>query len=430
MGGKDNSASAVPRGSGMDTRLVALDALRGIAVMGILTMNIIAFALPENAYIAPGLAGAGAAKSGDTASWLTAFVLFDGKMRGLFSLLFGASLYLIAQRADRGEGHAASVHYNRMVWLGLFGALHFFLIWWGDILFLYAVIGCLAFMMKDAETKTLIVTALAVYAIGMALMCLSLAALFTIEAAAQAPDASAASIEKLRGFLAGFSDATAQQEIAVYRSDYGQILHYRLGLYWRPLSMLMQSGTETFPLMLLGMAGLRSGFISGQWAGRRYWQVVAYLLVPGLLVYAVLGYLAWRSDFDPILSLNVVAGWSMLPRLMTTLGYAALFLLLIRALAGTGLLDRLAAAGRAAFTNYLGTSILMTSIFYGYGLDLFARVSRPTLWLFVLGAWVLMLAWSKPWLDRFHYGPLEWLWRSLARRALQPMRRKTAAIQT
>ncbi|MFN2258969.1 MAG: DUF418 domain-containing protein, partial [Parasphingopyxis sp.] len=81
---------------------------------------------------------------------------------------------------------------------------------------------------------------------------------------------------------------------------------------------------------------------------------------------------------------------------------------------------------RAAFTNYLGTSIVMTTIFYGYGLGLYGEVGRIELYLFVLGAWALMLLWSKPWLDRFRFGPLEWLWRSLARMELQPMRKQRA----
>jgi uncharacterized protein len=90
------------------------------------------------------------------------------------------------------------------------------------------------------------------------------------------------------------------------------------------------------------------------------------------------------------------------------------------------LVDRIAAAGRAAFTNYLGSSILMTSLFYGYGAGLFGELSRAQLWLAVLPMWALMLLWSKPWLDRYRYGPFEWLWRSLARGAFQPMRRESA----
>ena len=91
--------------------------------------------------------------------------------------------------------------------------------------------------------------------------------------------------------------------------------------------------------------------------------------------------------------------------------------------ARTRLWPRVAAAGRAAFSNYLGTSIIMTTIFYGYGIGLFGEVSRSGLWMFVIGAWVIMLSWSEPWLKRFHYGPLEWLWRSFARGEIQTFRR-------
>ncbi|MDQ4086972.1 MAG: DUF418 domain-containing protein, partial [Pseudomonadota bacterium] len=94
------------------------------------------------------------------------------------------------------------------------------------------------------------------------------------------------------------------------------------------------------------------------------------------------------------------------------------------------LVERIGAAGRAAFTNYLGTSILMTTLFYGYGLGLFGSMSRVELWLVVLPTWALMLLWSKPWLDRFRYGPLEWLWRSLARGRLEPIRRALPATRT
>ena len=116
-------------------------------------------------------------------------------------------------------------------------------------------------------------------------------------------------------------------------------------------------------------------------------------------------------------------GWSIPARVVCTVGHAALAVLLVERFAGTALVARIAAAGRMAFTNYLMTSIVMTTIFYGYGLGLFGHVARAEVYLFVLGMWTLMLAWSKPWLDRFVYGPFEWLWRSLSRGELQPMMR-------
>jgi uncharacterized protein len=107
------------------------------------------------------------------------------------------------------------------------------------------------------------------------------------------------------------------------------------------------------------------------------------------------------------------------------LATAALIILLTRR--GGALVERIAAAGRTAFTNYLGTSILMTTLFYGYGGGFYGSLSRAELWIPVLAIWALMLLWSKHWLDRFDYGPLEWLWRSLSRGSLQPMRKAAAA---
>ena len=106
-------------------------------------------------------------------------------------------------------------------------------------------------------------------------------------------------------------------------------------------------------------------------------------------------------------------------------GYAALIILLTRNLGW--LAQRIAAAGRCAFSNYLGTSIIATFVFYGWGLGYYGYAERWQAWLLVPTVWVLMLLWSKPWLARFHYGPLEWVWRSLARGKLQPMRKRPRA---
>ena len=176
--------------------------------------------------------------------------------------------------------------------------------------------------------------------------------------------------------------------------------------------------------MMLGMAMKKNGFLAGNWERPAYHRWINRLLPAGLLASALLGAIAWAGDFNPIYMLANFFAWSAIPRLMVTIGYAALLILWIRNLSGSAFLDRVVATGRAAFTNYLGTSVIMTTIFYGYGFGLFGHVSRPALWLFVLGAWAVMLLWSKPWLARFQYGPLEWLWRSLARMELQPMRRR------
>ncbi len=104
---------------------------------------------------------------------------------------------------------------------------------------------------------------------------------------------------------------------------------------------------------------------------------------------------------------------------------AALIIIVSRS--GGAFAGRIAAAGRAAFTNYLGTSIVMTTLFYGYGIGLFGQLSRAELWIPVVAMWAVMLLWPKPWLERYRYGPLEWVWRSLARGQLQPMRKPATA---
>lgn len=403
-------------------RLVTLDALRGFAVMGILAMNIIAFAMPEMAYLTP-LASV-PRSAADEAAWLFSFVLVDGKMRGLFSLLFGASMLLIADRAAANGESAARVHYRRMVWLALFGLAHFFFIWFGDILFLYAIVGCIAFGARAWEPRRLIKWAVGVYLFGMIMLGLVFGAMLFLQIMAERPDAPAEIAQAYQNMMADPSLSTdGAEQLALYQGGYGAIVAHRLGEWMIPLVMVVQTIWETLPLMWLGMALFKNGFLTGALPADQY-RRWAWRLVPAGLVLTLAVAMAVRTlDYSVIASLNALFSWSMIPRLMLTIGYAALLLLAIQALAGTGLLARVTAAGQAAFTNYLGTSIVMTTIFYGYGLGLYGTVERAWLWLFVIGMWALMLLWSKPWLAHYRYGPLEWLWRCLARGKVQQLRR-------
>ena len=133
--------------------------------MGILAMNIAAFALPFAAYSNP---VAGGPVSGiDLGTWFFNFVLIDSKMRGLFSMLFGASTLLVIESAASGNRSAAGAHYSRMIWLGIFGLLHFYLIWFGDILFLYAMCGLLLFAFRNLSVKALTIWAIAFFVVGI-----------------------------------------------------------------------------------------------------------------------------------------------------------------------------------------------------------------------------------------------------------------------
>jgi uncharacterized protein len=406
----------------LEQRHISLDAMRGFAVMGILAMNIIGFAMPEWAYVTP--AAYGGDNVADRAAWLFSFVLIEGKMRGLFSLLFGASMMLVVDRATAKGENAAHVHYRRMAWLALFGLAHYFFIWFGDILFLYAIVGMIAFQFRDWSPERLIKTALIIFALGLAIWGLQFGGLQLWQFIATRPDATADMARQYREMMASPDFAmNIAPDLALHRGSYAAIVADKLNDWSAPFTNVLMSVGETLPLMMIGMAMNKNGFITGNRDAADY-RAWAMRLVPvGLLL--TCGVAAWMAamDFDRVTALAIFFFWGAIPRMMLTIGYAAVFILMIGQFRHHPAMGRVAATGRAAFSNYLGTSIVMTTMFYGYGLGLFGDVGRAGLWVFVLSAWAVMLLWSKPWLMKFHYGPLEWLWRSLARGKMQPMRR-------
>ena len=398
-------------------RILTLDTVRGVAVMGILLLNIIAFAMPMPAYFNP--AAYGGATGIDLAVYLVNFILFDGKMRGLFSFLFGASMLLVIDRAEAKGESAARIHYTRMVWLLVFGLIHLWLIWWGDILSHYALIGMVAFLLRNLRVRTMIV-------IGLVLVFVELVVTGMIPmiiTMAQASPGNAEMQETLREMTKGFGVPPAAwitEQVALHRGGWLEIATQRFAdNKFMPLVGLFQFGWETLAYFLFGMAALRSGMLTGQWERRRYvkWAAIGFGI--SLPVYAALA--AWMTAQQfallPVTIATMVATVPVRP--LAVLGWASLIILLMHP--GGALTARFAAAGRMAFTNYLGTSLICTTIFYGYGLGWYGELSRAEVYLVVFAVWALMLLCSKPWLERFAYGPLEWLWRSLARGGFQPM---------
>lgn len=407
-----------------NVRYITLDALRGFAVMGILAMNIVAFDMPFMAYLNPAIHGGDS--GADLVSWFFSYIFFDGKMRGLFSLIFGASMMLIIERTELKGENAARIHFARMFWLALFGLAHFFFIWFGDILFLYASVGCVAFFFRNWYPELLMKWALIIYCVGFILLSGATGGMLYAQIQASQPEASAKQIKDYEDIIKSddFTSIGTNKELELYRSNYSAIVSHKLREQWtEPLTGVLQSMFETLSMMLIGMALLKNGFLIGQWDVSSYRKWALYGIGGGVAFSAIAAYGQYASGFNPVIVINTQVAWMMLPRLLMTIGYAAALILLIGKMDGGAILSRVVAAGQAAFTNYLGTSIVMTTIFYGYGLGLYGFVGRAQTWPFVLGAWVVMLLWSKPWLDRYRHGPLEWLWRSLARMKLQPMRR-------
>lgn len=409
------------------TRILTLDVVRGFAVMGILAANIIGFAMPQEFYLNP--AAMGTPSSSDLNAWLFSFLFVDGKMRGLFSLLFGASMLLVIERAEAANEASARVHFARMRWLLVLGLAHFYLIWFGDILALYAIAGMIAWFFHEQPPRALLRYAILLLLVQLLLFTALALHAHSASAAAAAPGASSAAIESWRQISDGFEIAGPRElgEIhALYRGDYGDILAYQFdAAALDPLVIALSYGFDTLAYMLLGMAALKTGFLSGAWSRHDYLRIATGGLALGLPASALL---AWAVISDHF-SAEAILGYSLaaatLVQALLVLAYAALAILIARL--NHPAIIRIAAAGRTALSNYLGTSILMVTLFYGYGFGLFGTMGRAELWLVVLPTWALMLLWSKPWLDRFRYGPFEWLWRSLARGRRQPMRKEVVA---
>ena len=398
-------------------RYITLDVIRGFAVMGILVMNIVAMGMPGYAYIDPSYYGG--ATGADLTAWSIAYAFADGKMRMLFTMLFGASLAITTDRAE----HPARTHYARMVTLLGFGMIHAWLIWYGDILVEYALVGMVLFWARRAPPSTLLLLAASLVLLEAGLSLAGRQADIALRAAAAAPDATAATRAAWTARAAQLMPPAAgiPAELAGFRGGFADVFAARV-----PMTTLFQ--TVFIPINFLGTTGIaafglalyRLGFLTGQWrAGTYRWLVAAGVVA--LLLYVPLVRAIVAAQWDS-LALTAFDKVSLTLRPFVALAYASALILWVRSGRARWLLDRFAAAGRMAFSNYLGTSIVATTIFYGYGLGLFGHLGRAQLYWVVLLIWVLILAWSKPWLARYRYGPLEWLWRSLARGELQPVR--------
>ena len=408
--------SAIPQ------RIVAIDTVRGVAVMGILLMNITAFAMPEAAYYNP--RAYGGAHGPDLTTWATLFVFVDGKMRGLFTVLFGASLLLVTDGAEAKGERPWLVHYSRMLWLLAFGVAHLLLIWWGDILHHYAILGGVAFLFRRLPPAKLAAIALCLVLIEQIWVVMLPIDVHLAVTQVAGGHPSAEALTAFRQFRDGFGvppAATIAAELAAYHGSYADAFAARLAVArTAPFTNLLFGWPETLGYMLAGMAALRSGYLTGKWSRPAYTRALRYGVGVGGAGTVLIAWWIWRQDFTiEAVVAGALAATTLLRPLMI-LGWIAAILLLMRP--GGALTRRVAAAGRMAFSNYLGTSVLCTALFYGHGLGWYGHLSRTELMPVVVVVWALMLLWSEPWLRHFRYGPLEWLWRSLARRRLQPMR--------
>lgn len=402
-------------------RVASLDLIRGVAVLGILAINMAGFAGPSLGTLSPNLP----VPSGfwNETAFAFGLVLFEGKMRALFAILFGASMALFVDRADTQGRDGDRLQARRLAWLLLFGAIHYYALWWGDILFAYGACGLLVLLLHRLPPRMLGGGAAALFvAVHLQGLLASLPMLDAEEAVrlGSATGEQAAAVARHQGYLA----AACAREMEQYTGGYLHILAIRLAdhPFW-PLAGVRDGFGEYVPFMTLGLLLQRSAFFAGAWPMRTMVLAGVGATSAGLAATLLSLDWLWERHFPPIAMDAALRYGLALPHLATAFGYLSLLVLATPWLGGTWLGRRLAAAGRMAFSNYLGTSLVSTAIFYGWGLGLFGRIEPGTQWLFTLLGWILMLGWSAPWLARWRRGPLEWLWRCLTEREWLPNRR-------
>src|SRR5271154_411840 len=423
----------------VEERISALDTIRGFGLLGILLMNICGFGLPGPAYDNP--MPAGGATGLNLLTWCFTTIFADGKMRAIFSMAFGASVYLLVDRLSRkgAAADAADIHYRRMLWLLLFGIMHTYLVWHGDILFYYAVMGLVLYPLRKLSPRILLIAA------GIMLLVMVGSGVYD----------HLHNLKLQREFDQVEADEKAGKKLTSAQEDTKKEWEDLLKAYFPPAEELKEDTDahrgrnlhgyfklvafrakhvfalhshpiytawwyDILAMMLVGMALLKLGVLTGSYSTKFYvWMAVLSFGI-GLPVdtwsvwWAVKGHFSMDSWVPNIITYEIGR--------FTALGYIAVILLVIKSGKLQVVTRTLASVGRMAFSNYILTSLICVTIFNGSGFGLFNKLQRYQLYGIVLGVWLVILIISPIWLRYFRFGPLEWLWRSLTYWKKQPFR--------
>ncbi len=416
-------------------RLVCLDALRGVAVLGILVMNIYAFAMPLAAYSNP--LTMGGTEPLNIGTWFFTHLLFDQKFMSIFSMLFGAGLIMMMDRAAARAAAFGRIYYRRTLWLLALGMLHGYFIWFGDILFHYALMGMFVFLFRNKSPKVLItiaccmlpVTLLINFASSFYVEELQTTAIETEQLQLEGETLDEEQQKKLdewlevRPFFAP-TDEEINDNVRAHKGNYLDVLAHRA-----PFVVFMQINVTLIfviwrvgGLMLIGMALMKLGVLSGERSSDFYRKMALWGYGTGLPLTIYSAFILNAHDFDPLYVARIGGIPNYIGSVLVAFGHIAVVILIVRSEKLKRLFDRFAAVGRMALSNYLTHSIVMTTVFYGYGLGLYAAVPRFWQQGFVVAMIGVQLLVSPWWLTRFRFGPVEWLWRSLTYGQRQPMR--------
>ncbi len=404
--------SAPPTAPGK--RIAAIDVLRGIAILGILPMNMQIFALHPAIVFYP-YAGE-FTDATNIAAWTFLRIFIGSTDLYIFSMLFGAGILMV--EASQTPREAVGLHYRRMAVLLVFGLAHAYLIWAGDILVTYAIVGSLVFLLRGLRPLLLTIIGTVAFLVPIFLLAL---AHFVVP---QLPS------EWQTGIRDTFIPTAAAVE--EFNRSYGgswlsQLSHRASdAIANQTVNVLLIMGWIAGGMMLIGMAMQKTSLLKAVSRSRTYAALIAPAVVLGLplLLYSFVWNSAreWRIPDGFFLGLFfrefayglIAIGWVGGVMLLGHQGWLGKWS------------SPLSAVGRMALSNYLLQSIICSLIFYGHGLGRVGQIDHVgQLWITAI-IWTGQLIASPIWLSYFRFGPAEWLWRSLAYGEWQPMRKIAA----
>ena len=409
-------------------RIASLDILRGFALLGILLVNILGFGMASIGYFHP-FVGLGNNAELNYAVWGAVNLFFEGSMRGLFSMLFGAGVVMFTTGfgSHSGTGKSARLHYRRTFFLLVFGIFDaYVLLWTGDILIAYAIAGAILYPLRNTKPKTLIILSAVillcssfVFATAGTLMTEGRDAAAVIEANPEGNHSTELHEQADLWYEADgtftYNETAIQEELDLRRGSYSQVAKYSAKtvneqlMFFTPLFMMW----DAIGMMLLGMAAYRLGFLSAQRSKKEYLRLTIFGFSIGLLVNGIELYQAVESNYDVL----VISGWFQgtyhIGRVSMALGWLGLVMLVCQSELWPTLRLQLSAVGRTALSNYLLHSLLCLIIFTGAGFGLIGTFERWELYVIVLAIWIFQLFASSWWLKRYAFGPAEWLWRTM-----------------
>jgi uncharacterized protein len=415
------SESAAPIAPVQQTeRVQIVDILRGFALFGILFVNMTIFARPMQVLLFP--ADPAMPWYDRAAEWLIHF-LGEGKFYALFSMLFGLGLTLLMERIEARGGKFVPLYLRRLLVLLLIGIVHAFLIWIGDILILYALLGFLLILFRKAKPRTLLIWAVILIAIPLLF---TAAVTGLLELGRSVPEGAEQINLSFAEARASFAADLERANRVYVEGNFLEITEQRIYDYTSMgISAFFVMGFNVLGMFLLGVYfGKREIFKHLEDNRELFRKLLFWGLLLGLAgnaLYATLIMSADRIEMTPSLLLATLGQGIGAPLLM--LAYVSAFCLLALSPAWAGRIKILAPVGQMALTNYLTQSLVCTMIFYGYGLGLFGKVGMAAgIGLSIL-IYLLQIPISHWWMKRFKYGPAEWLWRSLTYGKRQEIKR-------